>query len=238
MFINLTAQELVTDRPDQTESSSTVPMHSLQIESGLVLNHERKNSITNRQLIFPSTLFRYGLTSYLEIRILNQFESIENSYGTDKILDTGFSDIEVGTKVQILKNANTNTEIAFLTHLIIPTGSSGFSIGKVGSINKLSISHSINDKIDLGYNIGYDYLGTGSGSFTYSIVTGFSITEKLGLYLEAFGELEEFTKYIANFDAGLTYLIKKNLQIDFSFGTGINHKMNYLSIGFSWNISE
>jgi len=34
-----------------------------------------------------------------------------------------------------------------------------------------------------------------------------------------------------NSDAGITYLIKKNLQIDFSSGLGLNQKMNYFSIG-------
>jgi len=29
-------------------------------------------------------------------------------------------------------------------------------------------------------------------------------------------------------------LVKDNLQLDFSFGTGINHTMNYISLGFSW----
>jgi hypothetical protein len=37
VFISqLSAQELVTDRPDQTESAVTVPLNSLQIETGFV----------------------------------------------------------------------------------------------------------------------------------------------------------------------------------------------------------
>ena len=39
---------------------------------------------------------------------------------------------------------------------------------------------------------------------------------------------------ISNFDSGFTYLVKDNLQIDLSFGFGINNKMNFQSIGVSW----
>ena len=50
--------------------------------------------------------------------------------------------------------------------------------------------------------------------------------------------LIEFDEHASNFDAGFTYLIKDNFQLDFSFGTGINHAMNYLSIGCSLNIAK
>jgi hypothetical protein len=39
---------------------------------------------------------------------------------------------------------------------------------------------------------------------------------------------------MANLDAGITYLVNPNLQLDFSFGTGINHTMNFISAGISW----
>ena len=39
---------------------------------------------------------------------------------------------------------------------------------------------------------------------------------------------------ISNFDSGFTYLVKDNLQIDLSFGLGINNKMNFQAIGVSW----
>ena len=50
--------------------------------------------------------------------------------------------------------------------------------------------------------------------------------------------MNEFDIHEANFDAGLTYLIQDNFQLDASFGTGINHNMNYFSVGASINISK
>ena len=74
----LCAQQIITDRPDQTEASSTVSKGSLQIESGILLGFNESNSEIERQILAPTTLFRYGLTKGIEIRVLNQFESVKN----------------------------------------------------------------------------------------------------------------------------------------------------------------
>ena len=51
------AQEIVTDRPDQTESSTTIPNKSFQIEMGFGSG----NYNSERLSLLPTTLFRYGL---------------------------------------------------------------------------------------------------------------------------------------------------------------------------------
>jgi len=58
------------------------------------------------------------------------------------------------------------------------------------------------------------------------------------LCVEPYSELIDFAVYEASFDAGFTYLLRDNFQLDFSFGTGINYKMNYLSAGFSWSTGK
>ncbi len=121
--------------------------------------------------------------------------------------------------------------------MILPTGTKEVSFEKLGTINKLSISHELTDNIGLGYNLGYDYFGYQNGFLTYSVVLGIAISERVSMYLEPYGSIGIFDEHLANFDAGITYLVKDNFQLDFSFGTGINYTMNYLSAGFSWNIA-
>lgn len=231
------SQQIITDRPDQTESSSTIYAGSLQIESGISLGFSEENGAKYKEFAGPSTLFRYGVTEKLEIRVFNQYQVT-----TDLLLETkqkGITDLEVGFKAQLLRKDDINTEIAFLSHAIIPTGSSYFSLNnKYGTINKLSISHEINDKYGIGYNLGYNYFVTGVGDFTYSLVLGVVVNDKVSIYLEPYGDLVEFEEYISNFDAGFTYFLNDDFQLDFSFGTGINNYMNYLSVGFSWNIND
>ncbi len=230
------AQEIVTDRPDQTESSSTIPFKSFQFETGVLLGNSSGANYSEQQLLIPTTLLRYGLTKAIELRVVEQLMHVRNKQTSEANL--GLSDVELGAKVQILKNAAINTEIAFISHLMLPTGASSLTNELLGTVNKLAISHGINDFIDLGYNVGFNYFGHENGYMTYSAALGFGITKRIGAYVETYGDMVKYNSWISNFDSGFTYLIKDNMQLDFSFGVGLNHKMNYLSIGYSMNISK
>lgn len=228
-------QKILTDRPDQTESSSTVPKKSLQIESGLLLKFAEEGDLSVREFAIPTTLFRYGITNGIELRVSNQYINIKEKNTSNEI--SGISDLEIGTKVRIYKKEDSKTEVAFLSHLVLPTGTKEVSFEKVGTINKLAVSHELSDHIGLGYNVGYSYLGFDNGFFTYSLALGIGVTEKVGMYVEVYGNIGLLDEHLTNMDAGITYLLKDNFQLDFSFGTGINYTMNYLSAGFSWNIA-
>lgn len=226
------SQNIITDRPDQTESSSVVSFKSLQIEAGVLFLRSEGVQLNT----YPSVLWRYGLSEKFEIRVLTQFETKEVLNSTWK--ESGISDLQIGTKIQLFKKENVNTQIAFVSHLIIPTAKRELTNDKIGTINKLSISHSISEKIGVGYNIGYDYFGTGNGNLTYSLAFGFSLSEKLSFYLEPFGQFGEFKNHLASFDTGFTFLSTTNLQFDISYGTSLNYGMNYFSTGVSWNINR
>ena len=235
LFICITtfSQQIITDRPDQTESSSTISKESLQIEMGMVASSfENINSFAG-----PSTLLRYGITDWIELRIFNQYEVYKRELFDETTKISGFSDLEVGVKVQVFKKDGVNTEIAFLSHAVIPTAKDKLSNGKMGVINKLSISHSLSKNLSLGYNIGYDYVGQ-MNSFTYSVALGFSFTDDFGGYIEPFGIYGEQGFYESYFDAGLTYLLNDNFQLDISYGLGLNNDLQYFSTGFSWNIPK
>ena len=233
--ITLAAQEIITDRPDQTESSSTIQKENLQIESGLLLEFLGEDiSCSERNILAPTTLIRYGLLDFAELRIVSQIESVKNN----SISVTGISDLEIGTKLQLLKKEKSLLEIALLSHIIIPTGSKEVSSNTTGSINKLCVSHRSNTNISIAYNLGYNYFGSGKGDLTYSFVLGSRINDKASVYFEPYGEFIEFEDNVININSGITYLLKDNFQLDFSFGTGINHIFNYTAIGFSWNIGK
>lgn len=226
--------QLVTDRPDQTESSSTVPFGALQIESGLFLAFDGDSPVSARQLLLPTTLFRYGLTRGIEIRVLSQFESLKTA---DEKLQ-GISDLGLGTKIQLLKGEGRNTEIALLAQVTIPSGTAEVAGERTGLASKLSVSHALGDNAGIGYNIGYDHPGEEEGFLTWSLAFGFRVNEKVGVYVEPYGETASFGEMVANINAGFTCLVVNNLQFDFSFGTGLNHRMNFLSMGCSWLIER
>jgi hypothetical protein len=66
------------------------------------------------------------------------------------------------------------------------------------------------------------------------VALGIGVSEKLSIYGESFGRVFVNNIPLSNFDSGLAYLVKSNIQFDLSFGLGLNNQMNYQSIGFSW----
>ena len=201
----------------------------------MLFGFTNKEGFSERQVLIPTNLFRFGITKGIELRLVAQLESLKNKTTFEET--NGFSDVEIGTKVQIFKKEQVNTEIAFLTHLLMPVGSEGLTNDKFGSINKLAAALEVSPKVGIGYNLGYNYFGTGKGDLIYSISTGFKLNEQTGLYIEPFGEIVGLEEHLLNIDAGFTYLLKDNFQLDFSFGAGINNTMTYVAVGFSWNLN-
>ena len=70
--------DLVTDRPDQTESSITVPFKSLQIETGFIKEKQGENT----NLAYNTTLLRYGLLENLELRLGLEYLGEKNTAST------------------------------------------------------------------------------------------------------------------------------------------------------------
>lgn len=223
------SQTIVTDRPDRTESTESVPKGALQIESGLLLGFEEGQNETITRIESPATLFRLGILKGLELRVVNQLTTIQQSEGQIQ----GINDPELGAKLELGAFESISTQIAILSHVTIPLGTDGLTNDHYGTINKLAISHDGSDHFDLGGNVGYDFFGEGAGIFTYSLALGHTVTDKMGIYLEPFGEIPEFEASRSSVNAGVTYLINDRVQVDFAFGTGLDHENNYITTGIS-----
>lgn len=230
-------EALVTDRPDQTESPLTVYPGAVQIESGVSFAtqeyDEGENTQRLDQLALPNTLLRLGLTPWAELRVVTQPELQHRKInGESHRHHWGLADLQLGFKLNLTED-NSATQVGFLSHLLLPTGSDFLSNQKAGVINKLAVAHQLSERHSLSYNLGYDYLGYGSGDFLYSLSWGVALSPKLGVYLEGYGSWLDFSALEASADAGFTFQFQPHLQIDYSIGTGINHVMNYHALGLS-----
>ncbi len=227
-------QNIITDRPDQTESSRTVPKGMLQIESGVLAEFLGADSLQLTRWLVPTNLLRVGLAHGLELRVLSQVET-QKIRGSDNPGRTklGMSNLEIGAKVELYIPEDKNIEIGFLSNVVFPSGSFGDNRETYGSISRFLIAHQLGKKASVGYNIGYDYFGFGRGDLTYTLAFNFALGSYLSLYLEPYGSIVNLDAHEASFDAGFAYLVRDNMQADFSFGTGLNYTMNYVSVGFS-----
>jgi len=110
------APELITDRPDQTESSTVVPHKSLQIEAGFVMENNETNFFKQKSFAYNITLLRYGLLENFELRLgldyLGEQIEIKNTDSTNTI--SGIGPVYAGFKVQITEEDGWKPEIDFL----------------------------------------------------------------------------------------------------------------------------
>ena len=214
--------QLITDRPDQTESSLVLSQGHIQIETGISLEDSQSDI---------NTLFRIGIVNGVEMRINSNYLINDDISSLKK---SSFSDFEIGAKFRIMDVDNKITKIGFLTHLSIPTAPEIFSYNEYGLLNRLLVSHDLKNDSQIGYNIGYNKYKNYDGQFIYTLSYGKSLGS-FGVFFEVFGD-ESSNNSNLNFDPGITYLIDNDKQLDLSIGRGLNNDMFYISAGFSIDI--
>jgi hypothetical protein len=233
--------ELITDRPDQTESSVVVPHKSLQIETGFVMENSSSNLFSSKSFAYNSTLLRYGLLYNFELRLgleyLGEKLNMENGDNTNT---SGFSPLYTGFKVKIADEDGWKPEFAFLGGLVLPfTANKDFKPSHTAADIRFSFSHTLSDKLSLGYNLGAEWDGeTAIPSYFYSVSLGAGISDKIGMFIESYGWLHEAgAEHL--FDAGLTYLLLPNFQFDVSAGIGLKNSIdNFISLGLTYRLPE
>jgi len=114
---------IVTDRPDATESSSTVPMGTLQIESGFIFESERDHDTTFNNWGIGTTLLRYGVWDNFELRLGSYYQISEAKYpvpsGDTTLSDDGLGPIVAGFKVYVINEKGIRPEISILADITL-----------------------------------------------------------------------------------------------------------------------
>ena len=236
--------DLVTDRPDQTESSYVVPQKSLQIETGFIWENDENDSYKQQTFVYNTTLLRYGLFERMELRLglayLSEEVKIKHTDTTNT--NTGFSPLYAGFKIAVVEENGWIPEIAFLGGLVIPfTAHEEFKAPYSAPSMRFAFTHTLSDRVSLGYNLGAEWYGeTAIPDYFYSIALGVGITDKIGAYIEAFGFIPEEGRANHLVDGGFTWLVLPNLQLDLSGGFGLTEESidNYLSFGLSYRIPK
>ena len=236
IFGIIQGQTTFLNRPSKTESATVLDKGVIQLESAYEIEITGNSDEREKEILFPGALLKYGLGWGIELSIANQYET----YKDKLILVNGFTDIDIGAKIKLLKGNDKKSEIALISHLFLPTGSDGISNQRFGNESLILVWHELSEQIGIEYNIGYSHFEIDSeiGNFVYSFVSDYEINDNFGLFIETYGELIEFEELEASFDLGLAYQLTDDLEFELAAGTGINHKMFFALIGLSWRIGE
>ena len=211
--------DLVTDRPDQTESAAAVPRGLVQVETGYLF--ARDGGVDTFEA--PGTLVRIGLGARTELRL-----------GHAGVIGSarrhGAGDGEAGAKVNLIAASDGWTpQLAIIGGLSLPTGDEPFSSGGVDPSLLVAFAHELSPRLSLGYNLGAAWESSPDqpdreASLLYTLALGVGVTDRLGTYLEVFGN-RRTSGYAAtdvSIDGGITFLLTRTMQFDLYVGKGLH----------------
>lgn len=228
---NRVTPDLVTDRPDQTESAVVVPRGVVQLELGGAHAFDGSGADAATRLVnLGSALLRIGVAPPLELRI--GFAGWHRAAPEGAPALHGFGDLDVGAKLVVAEGAGLSPAVALIGSLTIPTGHEAFRASGPDPSFRAALAHELPGDIGLGYNLGAlwttetDLAGRESlrTDLLYTLTLGRGLTDRLGGFVEGFGLLgvgDGRPSWHA-LDAGFTFALRANLQLDTSAGVGLS----------------
>jgi len=217
--VSIESASIVTDRPDFTESPQTVPRGKIQIESGATFTRgggEKEQSLGEvlvRVSLGNRSELRIGVPNYLRLR-----GGGETAAGMD--------DAFLGGKWVLREGSGRQPQIALLAGSTLPTGSRRMAERAYQQEAVVAAALDLTDKIALSTNVGFARASSEGARFTQvfaSLSVGYSLSEKWGSYVEAYGfnRVQSGGSSQQYFNGGLTYLVNDDFQLDARIGLGL-----------------
>lgn len=230
-----TTPELITDRPDQTEAPNVVPKGYLQVESGGFYTTFTNDLDFQTEFIGGTTLLRYGILERLELRLGWDFVEGRTSLNNQDFdnIASGFTPLLAGVKVSVVDEKGALPQIGLIGHIFLPfTAGQDFRPETTAVDFRFAFAHTLSERSSLSYNVGAE-LGGGTDelAYIYTLSYGLSLTSALGAYVEVYGDFLEDSRANHLWDAGLTYLVTPNIQIDATVGTSFTQGQDLLLSG-------
>lgn len=225
--------ELVTDRPDQTESTVVVPRGFFQLEGGWVHTADDEDEVTERSDDIGNFLLRIGILEKVELRLgWNGFTSRDRRAASIEDRQEGLRDADIGAKIRLAEQRGARPNIAFLAALVLPIGDDELTSSRFDPSFRFAFSHHLSDRLVVAYNLGMIWESEADddgerellSSGIYTLASGFAIIDTVAAYVELYGSIPaSATGTPSNsFDGGFVWLVRPNLQLDIEAGVGLS----------------
>ena len=205
------AQSLVTDRPDATESSSTVDVGAVQFETGFEASSTDGASVVQSSMM----LARIGLASFAELRVAPPSQVSVAGVSS-------FADPSLGVKFAGQIQGDTAAGLILQSTLPVVNAGSGAELSAIAT-GATSLG-----PVGLGVNLGAslgpvtDDGNTGQVTGLGTLALGYGVTDHIGVFLEGYVTIPEQGEVQPVIDGGVTYLLVDWLQLDVYSGAGLS----------------
>lgn len=235
-------REMSTDRPDKTESPYTVDAGHYQIEMSFAdyeYDHEIGNDMTHRTqtwTLVPVNL-KAGLLNNVDIQFVFEPYVIEETDGIDSSRKDGFGDIQTRLKINLWGNDGGDTAMALMPYVKFPASSDDLGNDDVEGGLIVPIAFALPNEWNMGLMAEIDVNQDVSDSgyhieLIHTITFSHTIVGDLSGYVEFFHKdsLEAKTEWIGTVDAGVTYAVSDDIQLDAGINTGITNSASDVNV--------
>ncbi len=241
---SLLFSQVITERPFRSNSAHTLKKSQFLLEGGMSISQGESFTIETYEVTafsLPDLKARYALNDRIEVRSYVSYARYDLDHTTYSYSKHGLQDIQVGFKYRLTKNPEKKTKFAIGTNLIVPIDEEMGDINRqVGFSGYLALDHTFSNKSVLrsNYHGFYGIIDGGSNLATnLSIDYWYPVSAKTGLIINYGGYYDSFLDSINSYaGTGLTYLVRPNVQFDFSFASSLTLKSYGGLVGLSYLI--
>jgi hypothetical protein len=231
-------QELITDRPDQSNSPVVIPVGALQIETGVAMEKDgyKKTKLVN--YTFNNMLIKLGVNENFETQVGFSYVGIDSLRENAAML-RGWSPILVGAKIKLAQAKGIWPQTALIAHVALKSDASKLSPNNTGADITLAFANNLSKAIELVYNVGINWKGDSPRPvWAYTLSMAYKLTEEAELFIESYGFFPEGESADHRLDAGFMFKIRPMFQVDVSGGVGLSKKSPtyFLSTGLSFRL--
>ena len=222
-------QFIVTERPGQSESSIVVPKRSFQIESGVLYSQvEEDQTLKSAQI--PVTLFRYGLSEMLELRIQNEYLTISDS--SESL--SGFGNVQFGLKAGLVDLKG--HQLSYLIQHAFRNPYGAVANPEAVTFTKLIYTYNINS-LGFSSNVGLFFNEDKSKDLLVTLKLNETVSDRFSFFVEGYNQSRgigtDEAEYLWSLNAGMAYLLGNRIQLDYAFGYGLSDHSAYMGAGIS-----
>ncbi len=226
--------EMNIDMPDETQEPDLVGKGIMQIETAYLHNFYKEG----KRSAIGQGLFRYGLSDYVELRLLVEAGSQLVRYMEETVQST--YPAAASAKIRLLKDRKNLPDISLISYLQLP-------VYKVSKDKKaywspifiFAFQNEFGEKWKLEYNVGVQqqaystqWAWIGNTSVHYKLV------EQLEVFAEYFAQYQNKENPQHNLGGGLAYQLNNYLELFAMAGGTVNYEQSnhYINGGVAFRL--
>lgn len=231
------------DRPGLADGSYVIGGGRFQIETGLEQEY-RSDAGSREQDVFIATLLRLGLDRHWEVRVEgNTYTWMRTKDSQGVTRSDGASPTSLGVKYHFIDSAEAlRPSVGAILRVFPPSGTGNFRTAHTTGDLRLVADWDFASEWSLNPNIGAAFGEDNAGRVyragLFAITLNYNPSKILNLFIDTGMQSPEqkFGKTSIIFDAGVAYIIGRNIQVDLSVGsgaTGVTPPRPFVAAGIS-----